>query len=49
LSETEPVPDGVLVYLNRLSTWLFVAARRANKSAGRAETPWLGLTTKKHP
>jgi cob(I)alamin adenosyltransferase len=48
LSETEPVPDGVLVYLNRLSTWLFVAARRANKSSGRVETPWLGLAAKKN-
>jgi len=47
LSEVDPVPDGVLVYLNRLSTWLFVAARRANKSDGRAETPWLGLAKKK--
>jgi cob(I)alamin adenosyltransferase len=43
LCESEPVPDGVLVYLNRLSSWLFIAARRANKTAGRPETPWLGL------
>jgi cob(I)alamin adenosyltransferase len=43
LSATDAVPDGVVVYLNRLSTWLFVAARRANKTQGRAETPWTGL------
>jgi cob(I)alamin adenosyltransferase len=43
LSALEPVPDGVLVYLNRLSTWLFVAARFVNKETGHAETPWTGL------
>jgi cob(I)alamin adenosyltransferase len=39
----EPAPDGVIVYLNRLSTWLFVAARWVNKNQGKAETPWKGL------
>lgn len=43
LSAAETVPDGVIVYLNRLSSWLFVAARRANARAGKAETPWTGL------
>jgi cob(I)alamin adenosyltransferase len=43
LSAAETVPDGVVVYLNRLSTWLFIAARWANKSAGKSETPWTGL------
>ncbi|MEK7388361.1 MAG: cob(I)yrinic acid a,c-diamide adenosyltransferase [Elusimicrobiota bacterium] len=43
LSEVEKVPQGVLVYLNRLSTWLFVAARRVNKETGHGETPWTGL------
>ncbi len=43
LSSAEPVPEGVLVYLNRLSTWLFVAARYVNKETGHAETPWTGL------
>ena len=43
LSEREPIPQGVIVYLNRLSTWLFVAARRVNKETGHGETPWTGL------
>ncbi|MCM2304652.1 MAG: ATP:cob(I)alamin adenosyltransferase, partial [Elusimicrobia bacterium] len=43
LASAEPVPDGVIVYLNRLSTWLFVAARFVNKETGHAETPWTGL------
>lgn len=43
LAKSEAVPDGVLVYLNRLSTWLFVAARFVNKETGHAETPWTGL------
>ncbi len=47
LSAREAVPAGVIVYLNRLSTWLFVAARWANKKSGAAETPWTGLPKKK--
>ena len=43
LSAIEPVPEGVIVYLNRFSTWLFVAARFVNKETGHAETPWTGL------
>lgn len=43
LSASESVPDGVITYLNRLSTWLFVAARFVNKETGHAETPWTGL------
>jgi cob(I)alamin adenosyltransferase len=34
------VDPQVLVYLNRLSDFLFVAARVANLRAGAAETPW---------
>jgi cob(I)alamin adenosyltransferase len=47
LSEREPAPEGVVVYLNRLSTWLFIAARWLNTSLGQAETPWTGLPRKK--
>jgi cob(I)alamin adenosyltransferase len=43
LSASEKAPDNVIVYLNRFSTWLFVAARWANKTTGHAETPWTGL------
>ena len=43
LAAAEPVPEGVIVYLNRFSTWLFVAARFVNKETGHAETPWTGL------
>ncbi|CAG0932225.1 cob(I)alamin adenosyltransferase [Planctomycetaceae bacterium] len=31
-------------YLNRLSDWLFTAARVANKRAGAKETPWIPKT-----
>ena len=43
LSAREPVPEGVVVWLNRLSDWLFTAARWANAKQGRPETPWTGL------
>ncbi|MBI3566206.1 MAG: cob(I)yrinic acid a,c-diamide adenosyltransferase [Elusimicrobia bacterium] len=43
LTAREPAPDGVIVYVNRLSTWLFMAARWANKAQARPETPWTGL------
>lgn len=38
----DPRPD-VIIYLNRLSDWLFVAARWVNMKEGRAETVWEGL------
>jgi cob(I)alamin adenosyltransferase len=46
LSAREPAPEGVVVYLNRLSTWLFIAARWINHKQGQAETPWTGLPRK---
>ena len=30
----------IVVYLNRLSDWLFVQARLANKAAGVEDVPW---------
>ncbi len=46
LSKSEPAPEGIVVYLNRLSTWLFIAARWANRKLGKAETPWVGLSNR---
>lgn len=43
LSGTEgdgAVPPSVLIYLNRLSDYLFVCARYCNYLAGRADIPW---------
>jgi cob(I)alamin adenosyltransferase len=39
-SENPAASQNVLVYLNRLGDYLFVAARFANHSAGAAEVPW---------
>ncbi len=43
LQGAESLNGEVLRYLNRLSDWLFVAARLANQEAGVAEIPWLRL------
>jgi cob(I)alamin adenosyltransferase len=37
LSQQEEVPTELLAYLNRLSDWLIVAARRVNHEAGVEE------------
>lgn len=39
-SRGSAVRQEVVVYLNRLSDYLFVAARHANRSAGVADIPW---------
>ncbi len=41
LAQSEPVGSQVLIYLNRLSDFLFVAARAANARAGSADVPWV--------
>jgi cob(I)alamin adenosyltransferase len=41
LSHTEDLGDALIVYVNRLSDFLFVAARYANHAAGEPETPWI--------
>ena len=46
LAAHEAVPEGVVAYLNRLSSWLFVAARWVNLQQGHPETPWKGLPRK---
>ena len=45
LGASETLPAGVIVWLNRLSDWLFTAARWANKKSGKAETAWTGIRT----
>lgn len=40
LSENESVPDVSLQFLNRLSDYLFVAARAINKSVHFKDVPW---------
>jgi cob(I)alamin adenosyltransferase len=40
LQETDPINPDALRYLNRLSDWLFVAAREANRQANQPETIW---------
>ncbi|MGH2570657.1 MAG: cob(I)yrinic acid a,c-diamide adenosyltransferase [bacterium] len=40
LAATEPLRPELVKYLNRLSDWLFVAARHVNFREGRAETLW---------
>ena len=40
LQQQEPVNAQALIYLNRLSDLLFVAARAANQRAGVADIPW---------
>lgn len=41
-SPGETIPTPLLIYLNRLSDFLFVLARAANRRAGRADVPWTG-------
>lgn len=41
--EGEDVPRDLIVYLNRLSDFLFVLARLVNRRAGLGDVPWTGL------
>jgi cob(I)alamin adenosyltransferase len=41
LSHTEPVGDGAVVYVNRVSDLLFAMARRVNREAGVEDVPWV--------
>ena len=40
MAMTRPLPPAILAYLNRLSDWLFVMARLANKQAGMSDIIW---------
>jgi cob(I)alamin adenosyltransferase len=39
-AQDRPVPAVVLTYINRLSDWLFVMARLANRQSNVADVPW---------
>lgn len=41
LRHSEPVSDGAIVYINRVSDMLFAMARRVNKEAGVPDVPWV--------
>ncbi|MCE1230066.1 MAG: cob(I)yrinic acid a,c-diamide adenosyltransferase [Firmicutes bacterium] len=41
LAESEQVPAEVLIYLNRLSDWLFALARAENALSGAGDVEWL--------
>lgn len=38
--DSEPVAPRTVIYLNRLSDWLFVLARAVNQSSGISDTTW---------
>jgi cob(I)alamin adenosyltransferase len=49
LSRTEPLRPEVLGYLNRLSDFLFVAARLVNRRTGAGEAVWEGRAEADRP
>lgn len=40
LNQTEPIDSNILIYLNRLSDYLFVLARKLTKDLKVVEIPW---------
>jgi cob(I)alamin adenosyltransferase len=49
LSKREPLNEQGLIYLNRLSDFLFVAARWVNRQAGVEEALWNPRTPRNEP
>jgi len=41
LNQNSPVEDIIIQYLNRLSDYLFVLARKTGSDSGAIETPWI--------
>ncbi len=41
LGHTEPVSEGAIIWMNRLSDLLFAMARQANHAQGIADVPWV--------
>lgn len=41
LAEEEPINDQAIIYVNRLSDYLFLVARTANMATGHEEREWL--------
>jgi cob(I)alamin adenosyltransferase len=41
LNQASPVEDIIIQFLNRLSDYLFVLARKTGQDAGATETPWI--------
>ncbi|MCR4324799.1 MAG: cob(I)yrinic acid a,c-diamide adenosyltransferase [Candidatus Curtissbacteria bacterium] len=46
LSKQEKINPQAILFINRLSDWLFVLARYANKLDGVSETAWMGRKSK---
>ena len=44
MAAVSPIPVGAVIFFNRLSDFLFTAARTANVATGVADIPWVGRT-----
>jgi len=44
LAAEQAVPAGAIIYFNRLSDFLFTAARAANAASGVTDVPWVGAS-----
>jgi len=44
MAAVTPIPAGAVIFINRLSDFLFTAARAANVATGVPDIPWVGRT-----